>query len=104
MRPAVKRELPPDSSCGARSSTSTLPACSRADSAAQNAALPPPTTITSYIQSASPSELIAPQAAVDRDDRPGDVAGERRSQKAHQVGDVGRLAVLAYRDVLLAFA
>src|SRR5215471_7613603 len=46
--PAVKRELPPDSSSGARSSTSTRFAVSFADSAAHKAALPPPTTITSY--------------------------------------------------------
>src|SRR3974390_2780807 len=47
-RPAVKRELPPDSSSGARSSTSTRFAVSFAEIAAQSAALPPPTTITSY--------------------------------------------------------
>src|SRR5215470_1947038 len=47
-RPAVKRELPPDSSSGARSSTRTFFAVSFADSAAHRAALPPPTTITSY--------------------------------------------------------
>src|SRR5215831_3425914 len=46
--PAVKRELPPDSSSGARSSTSTRFAVSFAESAAHKAALPPPTTITSY--------------------------------------------------------
>src|SRR5262245_32878604 len=46
--PAVKRELPPDSSSGARSSSSTRFAVSFADSAAHRAALPPPTTITSY--------------------------------------------------------
>src|SRR5215467_1929112 len=47
-RPAVKRELPPDTSSGARSSTSSFFAVSFADSAAHKAALPPPTTITSY--------------------------------------------------------
>src|SRR5215831_4450844 len=47
-RPAVKRELPPDSSSGARSSTSTFFAVSFAESAPHRAALPPPTTITSY--------------------------------------------------------
>src|SRR5262245_60666353 len=47
-RPAVNRELPPDSSSGARSSTSTRFAVSFAESAAHKAALPPPTTITSY--------------------------------------------------------
>src|SRR5947208_8590786 len=45
--PAVKRELPPASSSGARSRTSTRCADSRAESAAHRAALPPPTTITS---------------------------------------------------------
>src|SRR5688500_7530836 len=48
MSPAVKRELPPASSSGARSRTSTLSANSRAESAAHSAALPPPTTTTSY--------------------------------------------------------
>src|SRR5215831_11628698 len=47
-RPAVKRELPPDSSSGARSRSSTRFAVSFAESAAHRAALPPPTTITSY--------------------------------------------------------
>src|SRR5262245_38816904 len=47
-RPAVNRELPPDSSSGARSSSSTRFAVSFADSAAHKAAFPPPTTITSY--------------------------------------------------------
>src|SRR6266705_2340092 len=47
ISPAVKRELPPASSCGARSRTSTRCADSRAESAAHRAALPPPTTITS---------------------------------------------------------
>src|SRR5215467_13318986 len=46
--PAVKRELPPDSSSGARSSTSTRFAVSFAEIAAHKAALPPPTTTTSY--------------------------------------------------------
>src|SRR6266853_1423073 len=46
-RPAVKRELPPASASGARSSTSTRLADSRAESAAHRAALPPPTTTTS---------------------------------------------------------
>src|SRR6266851_7386399 len=47
ISPAVKREFPPASSCGARSRTSTRSADSRAESAAHRAALPPPTTITS---------------------------------------------------------
>src|SRR6266704_305917 len=46
--PAVKRELPPASVSGARSSTTTRSADSRAESAAHRAALPPPTTITSH--------------------------------------------------------
>src|SRR5882724_8895346 len=45
--PAVKRELPPASSSGARSSSSTRFAVSFAESAAHKAALPPPITITS---------------------------------------------------------
>src|SRR6266513_4844683 len=45
--PAVKRELPPASSSGARSRTSTRFAASFAESAAHKVALPPPTTITS---------------------------------------------------------
>src|SRR3972149_10512384 len=47
MAPAVKRLLPPASLSGARSSTSTETPCSAAASAAQNAALPAPTTTTS---------------------------------------------------------
>src|SRR6266446_6280684 len=47
ISPAVKRELPPASASGARSSTSTRRADSRAESAAHRAALPPPTTTTS---------------------------------------------------------
>src|SRR6267142_1808276 len=46
-RPAVKRELPPASSSGARSSRRTRFAVSLAESAAHSAALPPPTTMTS---------------------------------------------------------
>src|SRR5262245_40159223 len=58
-RPAVKRELPPDSSSGARSSTSTRLAVSFADTAAHRAALPPPTTITSY-SSLTPRRSFSP--------------------------------------------
>jgi len=47
MAPAVNRVLPPDSSSRARSSTSTRSHRSRAASAAQKAALPAPTTMTS---------------------------------------------------------
>src|SRR3972149_2363228 len=47
MAPAVKRLLPPASLSGARSSMSTETPCSAAASAAQNAALPAPTTTTS---------------------------------------------------------
>src|SRR5687767_1361339 len=47
MAPAVKRLLPPASSSGARSSTSTDAPCSAADNAAHKAALPPPTITTS---------------------------------------------------------
>src|SRR3989304_5173642 len=46
--PSVHDLLPPRSDSGARSSTSTLAPCSRAERAAQSAAFPPPTTITSY--------------------------------------------------------
>src|SRR4051812_39702701 len=46
--PAVKVELPPRSSSLAFSSTSTLAPCSFAERAAHSAALPAPTTITSY--------------------------------------------------------
>src|SRR6267142_1809160 len=56
MAPAVKRLLPPDSSSGAASSISTEAPFSRAASAAQYAALPPPTTMTSqsFMLSACP--------------------------------------------------
>src|SRR5260370_1400299 len=50
------------------------------------------------------SELITTQAAVDGNHRPGDVARERRGEKADQVRDVRGLAVLAHRDVLFALA
>src|ERR671930_1539430 len=46
--PAVKNELPPRQASGAFSSTRTRAPCSRAESAAHSAALPPPTTMTSY--------------------------------------------------------
>src|SRR5688500_7284183 len=46
--PAVKKPLPPRHASGAFSSTSTRAPCSRAESAAHMAALPPPTTMTSY--------------------------------------------------------
>src|SRR3974390_2974983 len=46
MAPAVNAVLPPASASGARSSTTTSAPCSRAESAAQRAAFPPPTTIT----------------------------------------------------------
>src|SRR5712671_3516188 len=48
MAPAVKRLLPPDSSSGAASSMRTDAPASRAARLAQNAALPPPTTMTSH--------------------------------------------------------
>src|SRR5882672_8138100 len=48
MAPAVKRLLPPDSSSGAASNIRTDAPASRAAKAAQNAALPPPTTMTSH--------------------------------------------------------
>src|SRR3990172_441668 len=47
--PSVYELLPPRSDTGARSSNSTLAPCSRAERAAQRAAFPPPTTITSYL-------------------------------------------------------
>ena len=47
MAPAVYRLLPPASSTGAASSMMTEAPCSRAANAAQAAALPAPTTITS---------------------------------------------------------
>src|SRR5580700_704343 len=53
MAPAVKRELPPRSASGAASTINTDAPVSRAASAAHSAALPPPTTITSY-----PSAMI----------------------------------------------
>jgi len=45
--PAVKKPLPPRQASGAFSSTRTRAPCSRAESAAHMAALPPPTTTTS---------------------------------------------------------
>src|SRR5882672_4078854 len=48
MAPAVKRLLPPASSSGAASNIRTDAPASRAASAAQYAALPPPTTMTSH--------------------------------------------------------
>src|SRR5262245_13272129 len=45
--PAVKKPLPPRHASGAFSRTSTRAPCSRAESAAHIAALPPPTTMTS---------------------------------------------------------
>jgi hypothetical protein len=47
MTPPANRLLPPDSSSFAASSMATLAPWSRAESAAQSAALPLPTTITS---------------------------------------------------------
>src|SRR5258706_7210080 len=47
MAPAVKRLLPPFSASGARSKTTTRAPCSCAASAAQKAAFPAPTTMTS---------------------------------------------------------
>src|SRR5204862_3185889 len=46
--PAVKKPLPPRQASGAFSSTRTRAPASRAESAAHMAALPPPTTMTSY--------------------------------------------------------
>src|SRR5262245_19509703 len=48
MTPPAKRLLPPCSSSLAASSIATVAPASRADSAAHSAALPLPTTITSY--------------------------------------------------------
>ena len=48
LAPAVYAPLPPRSSRGARSNTTTRAPCSCAASAAHTAALPPPTTTTSY--------------------------------------------------------
>src|SRR5690349_15156579 len=45
------------------------------------------------------SELVAPQPAVHRDDRAGDVARARRGEEADQIGDVLGLAVFAHRNV-----
>src|SRR5580704_17890721 len=58
MEPAVKRLLPPDSSSGAASHMMTLAPCSCAASAAQNAALPAPITITSADSFAIPVLLL----------------------------------------------
>ena len=41
------------------------------------------------------SELVAPQAAVDRNNGAGDIAGQRRGQKAHEICYILRLAVAA---------
>src|SRR3977135_4043173 len=48
MAPAVKRPVAPDSSSGAAWSMRTDAPASRAARPAQNAALPPPTTMTSH--------------------------------------------------------
>src|SRR6185436_11079381 len=48
------------------------------------------------------SKLVSPQSTIDGNDRAGDIARERRDKKADQVGDVRRLPVLAYRNVVLA--
>src|SRR5262245_5050865 len=53
MTPPAKRLLPPDSSTFAASSIATLTPASRAVSAAHSAALPLPTTTTSYCLSFS---------------------------------------------------
>src|SRR5262245_40595153 len=47
MTPPANRLLPPDSASEAHSSTTTPAPCSRAERAAQSAALPAPTTMTS---------------------------------------------------------
>src|SRR5262245_34584232 len=63
-RPAVNRELPPASSSCARSRTRTLFTPSEAESAAQSAALPPPTTMTSHACNRAPSGFaVAPRQA-----------------------------------------
>src|SRR5262245_58574573 len=59
--PAVKRLLPPDSSSGAASSISTDAPCSCAASAAQKAALPAPTTMTSAALSTITNPLLFPE-------------------------------------------
>src|SRR5512132_2614227 len=47
-------------------------------------------------------EVIAPKAAIHRDNRPCDVAGARRGEERDETSDVLRLAVLAHRDLVLA--
>src|SRR5690606_41432708 len=78
--PAVQRELPPDSSSGARSRTRILFTASEAESAAHSAALPAPTTITSYacvtwIGSLSPARRGGRRAAPTRTPRRDDGHG-----------------------------
>ena len=60
MAPAVKRLLPPIAPSGARSSISTLAPFSAAASAAQNAALPAPTTTTSNFATSLPPRNSVP--------------------------------------------
>src|SRR5262245_21415612 len=47
-------------------------------------------------------ELVAPQAAVDRNHGAGDVARARAGEKAHQIGDVLGLAVASHRNLVIA--
>src|SRR6476620_11560703 len=70
MAPAVNRLLPPASSSGARSSTSTDTPCSAADIAAHRAALPPPTTTTSAEAGSMSVELLFQSLAHTTRDRP----------------------------------
>src|SRR6185437_16288638 len=45
-------------------------------------------------------ELVAPQPAIDRNDRPGDVVGERRGEEHGEDREILGLAIGADRDVL----
>src|SRR6185503_9654622 len=49
------------------------------------------------------SELVSPHAAVDGNDRSGDIAREGRDQEADQVRDILGLAVFAERNLLPLF-
>src|SRR2546421_1790175 len=67
------------------------------------AAATAPNSISRLVGMGFSSKLVAAQAAVDRNHRASDVACERRSEEARQVGDVLGLAVFAHRDIFLAF-
>src|SRR3990172_564875 len=106
MTPPAKRLLPPDSSTGAASSMATRAPQSLAASAAQSAALPLPTTTTSYdleeesvriaildggyravplrLCAFASRFLLRGKAAVQDQRLPGDVRRRRAHQVAHR--------------------